>query len=331
MTINEDMEVDPVPTTSIVNHRSMRFSGETQACNLSDLSAQSLEELQWLYRWLEEVGSYNSRDLNHPTVLNEFEALITRDSVTRVIDSSRNIKAAQQESIGVARILHDLRGTALHQLVGIVGLWLSGKVIGGSLPAVAILANDHAKFMRHTLIGLDEKNRLLDSGRRLHGVENLRNRLPHLVFVNADGAVRIDFAAKWNGEFAITCPEFSTVLRQLYNLMDNAARHTADRAILVRVFTKEPVEPQSLRLVVGNTLTPANRATLSPNVLAKLWHGYTTTGSGLGLNASAALVAEAFGLERPDQAIDLSYVGTRITENGYICWIHWPIVIQDAA
>jgi hypothetical protein len=139
--------------------------------------------------------------------------------------------------------------------------------------------------MRHSLIGLDMQGRLLDSGRRLHGVENLRNRLPHLMFVNADGAVRIDFAASWNGEFAITCPEFSTVLRQLYNLMGNAARHTADHTILVRVFPVGPAEPKSLRLVIENALTQADCATLSPSVLAKLWHGYTTTGSGLGLNA----------------------------------------------
>jgi hypothetical protein len=96
MTISEDMEVDPVPTASIVNHRSTRFSGETQACNLSELSAQSLDELRWLYRWLEEVGRYSSRDLSQPTVLNEFEALVTRNSVARVIDSTRNIRAAQR-------------------------------------------------------------------------------------------------------------------------------------------------------------------------------------------------------------------------------------------
>lgn len=330
MTIIEDMELDPVPAANIVNHRSTRFSGETQTCNLTELSAQSLDELQWLYRWLEAVGGYSSRDLSQPAVLNEFEALVTRSSINRVIDSSRNVRAAQQASISVARILHDLRGTALHQLVAIIDLWLSGRAILGGLPAAVILARDHAKFMRHSIIGLDEKTRLLDSSRRLHGVENLRNRLLHLVFVNADGAVRIDFAAEWNGEFAITCPEFSTVLRQLYNLMDNAARHTADSIILVRVFPVGPVEPQSLRLVVANALTPDDREKLSPSVLAKLWHGYTTTGSGLGLNSSAALVGEAFGLECPDQTIDLGYVGSSITENGYICWIHWPIVIQDA-
>lgn len=331
MTLAEDMELDPVPAARIVNHRSTRFLGETHACNLSELSTDSLDELQWSYRWLESVGRYAARDLDQPAVLNEFEALVTPASLARVTRCVSNVRPARPESIKVARILHDLRGTALQQLVGIVDLWLSGINVMGGLPAVAVLARDHAKLMRHSLIGLDEESRFLDSGRRLHGVANLRGRFPRLVFVNNHGAVRVDFAAEWNGDFAITCPEFSTVLTQLYNLVSNAARHTADQAILVRVFPKGSHVPQSVRLVVANALTPADRATLLPSMLATLWRGYTSTGGGLGLSASAALVGEAFGLEGPEQAIDLGYVGSRITENGYICWIHWPIAIDYAA
>ena len=331
MTLSEDMELDPVPAASIVNHRSTRFSGETQTCKLSELSTQSLDELRWLYRWLETVGEYSSKNLSQPAVLSEFETLVTRDNVDRVVDAARNVRSAQKESIRVARILHDLRGTALHQLVGLADLWLMGHVVVGDLQAVAILARDHAKVLRHSLIGLDEERRLLDSVRRLHGVENLRSRFPFLLLFNLDGDVRVDFASEWNGEFAITCLEFSTVLKQLYNLMGNAARHTADQSVLIRVYPKTPVEPRSVRFVVANALTPAERATMSPSVLAKLWRGHTTTGSGLGLVASAALVAEAFGLEGSEREVDLGYVGSHVTENGYIAWLHWPSVIHDAA
>jgi hypothetical protein len=154
--------------------------------------------------------------------------------------------------------------------------------------------------LRHSLIGSDEERGLLDLARRLHGVENLRRRLPLLLLYNPAGDVRVDFAAAWHGDFAITCLEFSTVLKHLYNLMDNAARHTADRLVLIRIFPKPPFEPRSVRLVVANAISPADRATMSPSVLANLWRGYTTTGSGIGLVASAALVAEAFGLEGPE-------------------------------
>lgn len=330
MTLSEDMEVDSVSDASIVNHRMNRFFGETQTCNISELSTQSLEEVRWLYHWLETVGEYSSKDLSQPIVLNKLKALITRDSIDRVVDSVRNMKSAQKESIRIARILHDLRGTALNQIVGLADLWLAGHDVMGGLPAVAILARDHAKVLRHSLIGLDEKRRLLDSGQRMHGVENLRRRLPFLKLFNRDGYVRVDFATEWSGDFATTCPEFTTVLKQLYNLMGNAARHTANQEVLIRVYPKTPVEPRSLRLVVANALTAADHATMSPSVLAKLWRGYTTTESGIGLVASAALVGEAFGLEGPTQAADLGYVGSRVTENGYIAWFHWPLVIHDA-
>lgn len=328
MTLSNDMEVDPVPEASIINHRSARFLGETQTCDLSELSPQSLEELRWVYRWLETVGEYSLKNLSQSVVLRKLEALVTRDSVDRVVDSVRNVRPVLKESIRVARILHDLRGTALHQAVGLADLWLAGHDVMGGLQAVTILARDHAKVMRHTIIGLDEERRLQDSGQRMHGIENLRNRLPNLKLYNRDGYVQVDFAAEWNGDFATTCPEFTTVLKQLYNLMDNAARHTANQMILVRVYPMTPAEPRSLRLVVANVLTSAERATMSPSVLATLWRGYTTTGSGLGLVASAALVGEAFGLEGPEQAADLGYVGSRVTENGYIAWFHWPLVIH---
>lgn len=330
MTLSDDMAMNPVPEASIVNHRSTRFLGETQTCHLDELSPRSLEELRLVYLWLEAVGEFSSKDLNQSVVLKKLETLVTRESIDRAVESASNVRSVQMESDRIARILHDFRGTALHQIVGLADLWLVGRDVMGGLPAVTILARDHAKVMRHTFIGLDEDRRIRDTGQRMHGIENLRNRLPHLRLCNRDGYVQVDFAAEWNGDFATTCPEFTTVLKQLYNLMGNAARHTACQAILVRVYPVTPAEPRSLRLVVANALTPAERATMSPSVLATLWRGYTTTGSGLGLLACAELVSDAFGLEGPGQAADLGYAGSRVTENGYIAWFHWPLVMHDA-
>lgn len=328
MTLSKEMEMemDPVSGTGIVNHRSTRFLGETQTCDLSELSSGSLEGLRWLYRWLETIGEYGSKDFGEPVVRSEVEALVTNDSVDLVVDCAHNASPAEAGSNRLARILHDLRGAALTQLVQLAELSLAGPARNGDFRAMAILAGDHAKVMRHSLIGLDEERRLLDVGRRLHGVDNLRSRFPFLVLCNRDGDVRVDFAADWDGSFAITCPEFSTVLKQLYNLMDNAARHTADRTVVVRVYAKPYAEPRSVRLVVANALTPDERATFSPDVLSALWRGYTTTGSGLGLSSCAALVADAFGLEGPEQAVDLGYVGSRLTDTGYIASFHWPVV-----
>lgn len=331
MTLSEDMEADPVPDPRIVNRRLTRFLGATQTCNLSELYTGSLEGLQWLYHWLEMVGEYNSVDLGQSDVLSEMQALVSRANLDCVIDYARAVRPAQEESMRHARILHDLRGAALHQLVGLVELSFAGNRVIRNLQAVATLARDHAKVLRHALIGLDEELRVLDSVRRLHGVANLRNRFEYLALYNDDGEVRIDFAAPWNGNFALSCSEFSTVLRQLYNLLGNAARHTADQTVLVRVYPKPSVEPRSVRVVVANALTSSERATMVPSVVATLWRGYTSTGSGLGLLTCAELVAEAFGVEGPEQAVEMGYVGSRITENGYIAWFHWPVVFDETA
>lgn len=331
MSLSDDMAEDPVPEAGTGIHRATRFSGDTHTCRLPELSATSHEDLRWLYDWLEQVGSFSARDLNDPNVLAGLERFITTANLNRATESARNLRPAQAESLRVSRVLHDLRGTALQQLVGLASLWHEGAVEVDSLRAVAILARDHAKVLRHALIGLDDARRQWDAERRLHGVANLRNRLPMLVLSNSTGAVEVDFAAEWRGEFATTCPEFSTVLRQLYNLMGNAARHTVNQTVLVRVYPKPLVEPQSVRFVVANALTAAEHMLLSPDVLAQTWQGYTTTGSGLGLTAMAALVGEAFGLDGGEQAVDRGYVGSRVTENGYVAWFHWPVLVCDAA
>jgi len=331
MSLVDDMAVDPVPEAGTVLLRAKRFSGDTHSCRVAELSATSHEDLQWLYDWLGQVGSFSARDLNDPNIRAGLERLITAANLNRAAESAHNVRPAQAESLRLSRVLHDLRGTALQQVVGLASLRIEGAVEVDLLRAVAILARDHAKVLRHALIGLDEARRLVDADQRLHGVANLRNRLEVLLLSNSTGVVEVDFAAEWQGEFATTCSEFSTVLRQLYNLMGNAARHTVNQTVLIRVHPKPAVEPQSVRFVVANTLSAAEHLLLSPSVLAETWRGYTTTGSGLGLAATAALVGEAFGLNGGEQAVDLGFVGSRVTRYGYVAWFHWPVVVCGAA
>jgi hypothetical protein len=283
-----------------------------------------LAGLRWLYEWLASVGEYASQDVRQPSVSQALEELLGQSQLEHVIGAAHDITPVVRDSVRMARIVHDLRGTALHQLIGLTSLWSAGAS-GAEGQAIAILAGDHAKLMRHAVLGLDETRRLTDSGQRLHGIENLRRRFPFLILVNNGEEVCVDITALWDGDFAMTCPEFSTVLKQLYNLLNNAARHTADRVVRMRVYPTPAEAPRAVRLVVANTLTSEDRVALSPAVLAQLWRGHTTTASGLGLVASASLVSEAFGLLGPAQAVDLGYVGSRVTDNGYIAWLHWPV------
>lgn len=126
MALDDDMEVSPVPDEGVVNYRSTRFSGESQTCNINELSPRSLDDLRKLYRWLDTVGEYSLKDLSQPAVLGKLEALITRESVDRIVECARNVESLHKDSIRIARILHDLRRTAVNQIIGIADLWLAG-------------------------------------------------------------------------------------------------------------------------------------------------------------------------------------------------------------
>lgn len=330
MSLKEDMEIDTVTMSKIVNHRKTRFTGETLTCNINEITTLSSEKLQWLYKWLETVGKYKLQDLSQTSVMQALKCLLNEAYLQRVINFSRGLMPAKLESARVESVLHDLRGASLQQVIALASLCDIALLSKHDLQAIAIFAHDHAKVMRHAVIGLDEKKRSLDTQHRLHGVKNLIGRFSSLSLANSVGKVIVDFNNTWNGDFAVTCSEFSTILKQLYNLLNNAARHTTTQVVFFRIFPKPQETPSSVRFVVANTLSQTDRRRLDPTVLKKLWRGYTSTSSGLGLVSCAALVGEAFGLENPDQAVDLGYVGSRVTNNGYIAWLHWPIVLPNS-
>ncbi|MGB7303050.1 MAG: hypothetical protein WBD13_02130 [Burkholderiaceae bacterium] len=327
MTLIHDIAIDPIPLATIVNHRSTRFSGETQTCRIDEILKQSVDGLKWLYGWLRSLGHSRFENLVEARRV-RIEALLTQENLDRVARVSQELKPEANAPLHVAFILHDLRGTALHQIMMIA----SAQLAGGSLPraykTITILAHDHAKIMRHSVHGLDEPERLQDSAHRLHGIVNLDSRFPSMMFHNKSGAVRIDFSRTWSGDIATSCSEFSTVLKIIYNFIDNATRHTNNGLVLIRAYPKSPPEPSAVRLVVGNSIAELDRSALKKQGESRLWQGFTTTGSGLGLRAAAALVSEAFGLDGPQSAVDLGYVGCKITCAGYVAWMHWPTVPQ---
>lgn len=329
MTLLEDLAIDPVPGAQIVSHRSDRFAGESQTGAVHELVPECVEGLRWMYDWLRAVGDRATSGVRKAAGADDFGPLLTADAVDRLIEASQALRPVDA-STRMTWILHDLRGGALIHIIALAEALLADSD-ANARESLALLARDHAKVMRHSLVGLDEDRRRLDAEHRLHGTANLEPRLALIELHNPEGAVRVDFAASWHGDFAVNCLEFTTVLKQLYNLLDNAARHTADRRILVRASSWPAVDPSSVRFVVANALRAADRDALTLDALGGLWRGYSTTGSGMGLAASASLVAEAFGLEKADRAVDLGYVGSRVTESGYLAWLHWPIVSESEA
>lgn len=135
-------------------------------------------------------------------------------------------------------------------------------------------------------------------------------------------AVRCSFA----GAVSARCLETASIDRVVYNLVNNAARFAADRAVTLWVF---PVAPGLTRWVVENRIAPDQAAFLTDRVggdLGRLFAGGVTRGgTGVGLANCAEIVADCFGLESPGEAVGRGYLGAAAVNYTYRAWFHWPV------
>lgn len=238
------------------------------------------------------------------------------------------------------KALHDIRGGAFQALV----LTIQMAEHGLDAPADAVrafyLARDHLKIMRNALPDLDAESYARDAAQRDHGVQLLLEKWNAGVHrVEGGAAARVSARSGYDGAISTRCLEFSSLDRVLYNLMNNATRHAADGAVRLDV---DPVQwegdpgdrasddsPHDLRFVVRNGLTRAQRETLLerfPDGLAPLFEGgFTTGGTGVGLSVCAEIVAHAYGIASPEDAVRGGYVGAA-ADDEFVAWFHWPTV-----
>jgi hypothetical protein len=123
--------------------------------------------------------------------------------------------------------------------------------------------------------------------------------------------------------------KFGALDRILYNLINNACRHSARESIQLVLFPVPDPQGENLRFVRLNALSSGDRSRLR----GADWHalfraGVSTTGSGLGLNVAAEFVANAFGLATPDEAVAAGYLGAQLLHDQFAIWFHWPIVAE---
>ena len=123
--------------------------------------------------------------------------------------------------------------------------------------------------------------------------------------------------------------EFGALDRILYNLINNACRHTVGESIQLVVFPVPDEQGENLRFVLLNALSREDNAYLSQTDMQTLFRaGVSTTGSGYGLNVAAEFVTNAFGLSNPQDAVAGGYLGARLLHEQFAIWFHWPIVAE---
>ena len=226
----------------------------------------------------------------------------------------------------VQSVLHDVRGGALTALLLEVQL-LEPSPDHDALQTVALLARDHAKMMRNAIVDVAPVLRAEDEQESPHPVDDLLSKW-HDQRYGGEGGAEIELHVLTERAVAARCLEASAVDRILYNLVNNATRHTDDGR--VGLLARDAGEAL-IQVVVSNRVGDAQREWLEEQADGDLVpvlfrRGTTRGGRGIGLHNAAAFVAAAFGLAAVDETVDGGYIGAGLVDDEIHVWFHWPAV-----
>ncbi len=231
----------------------------------------------------------------------------------------------------VRRALHDLRGGAFFAL-RMYGSLLQNEDSDAELlePAI-LLARDQAKVVRSLVPSIDREGHDRDRSEQAHGMRELVDKWDGFVFPEVPrpeggmGPVQVSVETTWRGDLAARCLEAAALDRAVYNLVNNAARFSADGRVTLRV---EALGGQVVRFAVANAMTPLQgeflRARVGEDPSSLFLGGVTRGGEGVGLSASASVVARAWGLADAEDAVAMGSVGAQVGEEVFLAWILWP-------
>lgn len=245
----------------------------------------------------------------------------------------RGISLSRHDPV-LGQVIHDIRGGSLQALALQVQLLEVDQAQPADIERIYLLTRDHLKIMRNCVPDLDPVRTARDIELRTHGVDLLLEKWQQADYRLPDGTAQIVVDARYNGVVADRCVEFSALDRVIYNLINNATRHSADHRVMVGIYPLFDCSSPSLRFVVANRIDPLQRSALEQR-FGQQWSdlfrgGFTfssdgSKGHGFGLAICAELVANAYGLSNGPAAIAGNYVGARPHGDLFVAWFHWPV------
>lgn len=299
------------------NFRRSRFDGNLIQIELSQLHPSDQKACHDLYNALAEVETL---------VCDESEA--AADLAARLSGLARTIGTAAYANPGtqqiVHRVAHDLRGGCLQMIVFSLDV---SETLDESNRTLRFLAVDHMKIMRNAIIDLDGFGCQRDRAGGNHGVQFLYNRWSSANIRNESGPVQLYFSSSWNGDFAKTCFEFSSVQRIIYNLLSNSLHFTSNQSIKFSISAIPGTSPTDVRFSIENQIDVSQQLRLQKifeNEELLFSDGVTTDGTGLGLGICCDLVAAAYGLENRKTVIDGAYLELSTSGDQFRSAFYWP-------
>jgi signal transduction histidine kinase len=291
------------------------------------------ERLRRTYRFLWQLHDHARRRQSGADALQGLVALIQRMELDRVYDDVGALgRGLQDEELSsrVRKAYHDVRGGSLLALLMHLDLLLQGLGQAEDVARIAILARDHLKIMRNAVPDLDPGTYAADLQAKAHPVALLREKWSSVRYRFGGREIDVDLDCAFDGTIAACCMEFSTLDRIVYNLVNNAAEHSADARVrmVVLPIADAGSEAMLLRVAVLNRMGAQQRERLEASFgrepSALFQGGFTTDGHGLGLRICADLVAHAAGVPSIELAVDEGHLGIRIVEDWFVAWFVWP-------
>ena len=343
----------------LANHRTERYGGGGMGVRMSDLAPDDQARIRALYLALSSLlgdlrialripagdgaapggfsnGSPDVGDTSVAEVPRAVEVLrrtaadplwIAAINGTRALRYPSMDSGASDAAVTLQRqALHDVRSGALAALALTLQLISMGGATTADVVRCFYLTRDHLKIMRNALEDIDSVARERDRGQREHGSDLLFEKWSAATHRLApDRWARVEVDSNYDGPVSQRCLEFSALDRVLYNLMNNAARFTADG--VVELYLRSIGD--NLRFVVVNAASAEQRALLDESQGDSLGNlflgGFTTGGEGVGLSICGEFVANAYGLPGAAEAVEGGHVGATNVDGAFVAWFHWPL------
>lgn len=327
---NEILALAPLDVRSLRTHR---YAGNGMSVEFALLPATARLLIARLYASVQAICHLVAPDDAAGQQLERVYALVRQIGWSELLRELRSLQldlptAELQRRADL--VLHDLRGGSFQALSLHVQLAERAVAAQEDVLRIFLLARDHLKIMRNCLPELDPERYRADMHAQAHSINLLVEKWGRGSYQLPDVSVQVLLDCRFAGSVSERCVEFAALDRVLYNLMNNAARHSSDQRVALAIVPLNETPTASLRFVVANQVNGEQRQRLETHFDGELGRlflgGFTTGGSGLGMRIGAEFVTNAYGLNSIEQAVAGGYVGAAMLGQRFVNWFHWPIV-----
>lgn len=312
-------------------YRHNRYSGDDSGIVLADFTLESQHTIRGVYAAMLELLALCTAYKDQTLPRDGLKQLLDAAQWSHLMHQLQHLEAshATTHHDQVNEVMHDVRGGGCAALSINLQLIALDIVDLNDTLRVFFLTRDHLKIMRSAIRDLDPPRYEADYSQKLHNVKLIVEKWTDAVHKYATTSAHVSVDCQFDGNISERCLEFAALDRVLYNVLNNAVRHTADETVHLAIFSLAGEHPHDVRFVVYNAITAAHQhilqAKFGSDINRLFAGGFTTGGTGLGMHICAQFVTNAYGLGSPKHALAERHLGAKIIDEQFVVWFHWPI------